>query len=80
MSKPESYHLNNGCWNCKFKNRISVAHDVYPFCMFGNEYAKFYDLDDIEDDDEWEKKRRLNSEYTKRCTAKPYGHCDEWKI
>lgn len=80
MSRPESYYLNNGCWNCKFKNKFSIANDIYPFCIFGDENVKYYVLDNIDDDDEWEKKRKHNSEYTEKCVAKPYGHCDEWKI
>jgi hypothetical protein len=32
VEKPKSYHLQNGCYNCDFKDHLSVAADIYPIC------------------------------------------------
>ncbi len=81
MGRPESYHLNNGCHNCKFLQRNSADYLEYPLCFF-NETRKIMKLEDMElmDDDDWEKRWKDRNIIISECAVAPYGHCEEWKL
>jgi uncharacterized protein YgfB (UPF0149 family) len=74
MARPESYHQNIGCHNCKF----SVNKKGFLYCTFGD-IESIPEIKETTDDDEWEKSLKRLSEYKKVSLVELYGHCDEWK-